>query len=63
MPLQPVPHLPSIERWRKDGSKGDYDVNTTATGRKCDHLPVVDATQSTISRVKANSSPIPGTMA
>lgn len=27
----PVPHLPSIERWRKDGRKGEYDVNTMAT--------------------------------
>jgi len=27
----PLPHLPSIERWRKDGRKGDYDVNTMAT--------------------------------
>jgi len=27
----PLPHLPSIERWRKDGRKGDYDVNSMAT--------------------------------
>jgi len=27
----PVPHLPSIERWRKDGRKGDYDPNLLAT--------------------------------
>jgi len=27
----PLPHLPSIERWRKDGRKGEYDVNTMAT--------------------------------
>ncbi len=26
-----LPHLPSIERWRKDGRKGEYDVNTMAT--------------------------------
>lgn len=28
---EPVPHLPSIERWRQDGKKGEYDVNTMAT--------------------------------
>ncbi|MCL4707595.1 ammonia-forming cytochrome c nitrite reductase subunit c552 [bacterium] len=28
---QPLPHLPSIERWRREGRKGDYDVNTMAT--------------------------------
>ncbi|MCF6158556.1 MAG: ammonia-forming cytochrome c nitrite reductase subunit c552 [wastewater metagenome] len=27
----PLPHLPSIERWRQDGRKGQYDVNTMAT--------------------------------
>jgi nitrite reductase (cytochrome c-552) len=27
----PVPHLPSIERWRKDGRKGEYDVNREAS--------------------------------
>ncbi|MBE7444615.1 MAG: ammonia-forming cytochrome c nitrite reductase subunit c552 [Planctomycetia bacterium] len=27
----PLPHLPSIERWRTDGRKGEYDVNTMAT--------------------------------
>ncbi|GIK36455.1 MAG: cytochrome c-552 [Chloroflexota bacterium] len=27
---EPVPHLPSIERWRQDGKKGEYDVNTMA---------------------------------
>lgn len=27
----PLPHLPSIERWRNDGRKGEYDVNTMAT--------------------------------
>ncbi|MGQ3684125.1 MAG: ammonia-forming cytochrome c nitrite reductase subunit c552 [Candidatus Loosdrechtia sp.] len=27
----PLPHLPSIERWRKNGRKGEYDVNTMAT--------------------------------
>lgn len=27
----PLPHLPSIERWRRDGRKGEYDVNTMAT--------------------------------
>lgn len=27
----PTPHLPSIERWRKDGRKGDYSPNTDAT--------------------------------
>ena len=27
----PLPHLPSIERWRKDGREGEYDVNTMAT--------------------------------
>lgn len=26
----PVPHLPSIERWRTDGKKGNYDPNTMA---------------------------------
>ena len=30
-PDDPLPHLPSIERWRKDGRKGDYDVNSMAT--------------------------------
>ncbi len=28
---EPVPHLPSIERWRLDGRKGEYDPNTLAT--------------------------------
>jgi len=28
---EPLPHLPSIERWRKDGKKGEYEVNTMAT--------------------------------
>lgn len=28
---QPLPHLPSIERWRREGRKGEYDVNTMAT--------------------------------
>ncbi len=28
---EPVPHLPSIERWRAEGKKGEYDVNTMAT--------------------------------
>jgi nitrite reductase (cytochrome c-552) len=27
----PTPHLPSIERWRKDGRPGVYDPNTMAT--------------------------------
>mgnify|MGYP000470231790 CR=1 FL=1 len=27
----PTPHLPSIERWRKDGRKGQYEPNTDAT--------------------------------
>ncbi len=27
----PTPHLPSIERWRKDGRKGRYEPNTDAT--------------------------------
>ncbi|WP_153556247.1 ammonia-forming cytochrome c nitrite reductase subunit c552 [Roseimaritima sediminicola] len=27
----PVPHLPSIERWRKDGGKGSYDPNAMAS--------------------------------
>lgn len=27
----PLPHLPSIERWRRDGRKGQYDPNTMAT--------------------------------
>ncbi|QDV57885.1 ammonia-forming cytochrome c nitrite reductase subunit c552 [Rosistilla oblonga] len=27
----PVPHLPSIAKWRKAGSKGTYDPNTDAT--------------------------------
>jgi nitrite reductase (cytochrome c-552) len=27
----PVPQLASIERWRKDGRKGVYDVNTMAS--------------------------------
>jgi len=26
-----APHLPSIERWRKDGRKGEYNPNTDAT--------------------------------
>jgi nitrite reductase (cytochrome c-552) len=28
---EPVPHLPSVEQWRKDGRKGAYDVNALAT--------------------------------
>jgi len=28
---QPLPHLPSIERWRQDGRKTEYDVNMMAT--------------------------------
>jgi nitrite reductase (cytochrome c-552) len=28
---QPTPHLPSIERWRQDGRKTEYDVNNMAT--------------------------------
>jgi nitrite reductase (cytochrome c-552) len=28
---EPLPHLPSIERWRQDGRKGEYDPNTMAT--------------------------------
>ncbi len=28
---RPLPHLPSIERWRQDGRKGEYDVNNMAT--------------------------------
>ncbi len=28
---EPTPHLPSIERWRAAGSKGDYDPNVEAT--------------------------------
>ncbi|MDM4013821.1 ammonia-forming cytochrome c nitrite reductase subunit c552 [Roseiconus lacunae] len=28
---EPVPHLPSVEQWRKDGRQGDYDPNTMAT--------------------------------
>jgi nitrite reductase (cytochrome c-552) len=28
---EPVPHLPSVEQWRKDGRKGTYDVNALAT--------------------------------
>jgi len=28
---EPVPHLPSIERWRAAGSKGEYDPNVEAT--------------------------------
>lgn len=28
---EPLPHLPSIERWRKDGKKDAYDANTMAT--------------------------------
>jgi nitrite reductase (cytochrome c-552) len=27
----PLPHLPSIEQWRKDGRKGTYDVDKLAT--------------------------------
>ncbi|TWU59968.1 Cytochrome c-552 precursor [Rubripirellula tenax] len=27
----PVPHLPSIQKWRDDGSKGEYDPNVHAT--------------------------------
>jgi nitrite reductase (cytochrome c-552) len=27
----PTPHLPSIERWRRDGRKGNYEPNTDAT--------------------------------
>src|SRR5688500_13456201 len=27
----PTPHLPSIERWRKEGRKGEYQPNTEAT--------------------------------
>ncbi|RXK55188.1 ammonia-forming cytochrome c nitrite reductase subunit c552 [Oleiharenicola lentus] len=27
----PTPHLPSIERWRKDGRKGRYEPNSDAT--------------------------------
>ncbi len=27
----PVPHLPSIERWRDDGREGDYDPNAEAS--------------------------------
>ncbi len=27
----PTPHLPSIERWRRDGRKGQYEPNTDAT--------------------------------
>ncbi len=27
----PVPHLPSVERWRTDGRKGTYDPNALAT--------------------------------
>ena len=27
----PTPHLPSIERWRKDGKQGEYDPNTMAS--------------------------------
>lgn len=27
----PTPHLPSIERWRKEGKKGEYDVNKMAS--------------------------------
>jgi nitrite reductase (cytochrome c-552) len=27
----PTPHLPSIERWRKDGRKGQYEPNVHAT--------------------------------
>lgn len=28
---EPLPHLPSIERWRKEGSHGEYDANSMAT--------------------------------
>lgn len=28
---EPLPHLPSIERWRRDGRKGEYDPNAMAT--------------------------------
>jgi nitrite reductase (cytochrome c-552) len=28
---EPLPHLPSIERWRAEGKKGEYEVNTMAT--------------------------------
>lgn len=28
---EPLPHLPSIERWRTEGKKGEYEVNTMAT--------------------------------
>jgi nitrite reductase (cytochrome c-552) len=28
---EPLPHLPSIERWRKDGRTGDYDPNAMAS--------------------------------
>jgi nitrite reductase (cytochrome c-552) len=28
---EPVPHLPSMERWRQEGSKSPYDPNTEAT--------------------------------
>jgi nitrite reductase (cytochrome c-552) len=27
----PLPHLPSIERWRNEGRRGDYEVNRMAT--------------------------------
>jgi len=27
----PLPHLPSIERWRADGQQGEYDPNTLAS--------------------------------
>ena len=27
----PLPHLPSVERWRQDGRKGDYDPNAKAS--------------------------------
>jgi nitrite reductase (cytochrome c-552) len=27
----PLPHLPSVERWRQDGKAGEYDPNTLAT--------------------------------
>jgi nitrite reductase (cytochrome c-552) len=27
----PVPHLPSVERWRKEGRKGDFDPNAAAS--------------------------------
>lgn len=27
----PTPHLPSIERWRREGRQGDYQLNTEAT--------------------------------